>query len=195
MTTQTYCDPDDRFGVVAEQEKGRFVDMAALDWFGKCGVNPLCLFQTWAGCSDYARLDDVVFLPRGGFEFSRYKLGAPAKQALTFVCWDAFEPQDICAWELATGRIGTWMGRAALLGEDNLYAPQLDGGLHVHPSVLDWFRAKRSGVVILDPRRAARKLCDAGTLIAASIEHARKLQKDLRIPTPRILVPQPKVAA
>ena len=127
---------------------------------------------------------------------SRYKSDYPAESALTFVCWDAFgDPQDICAWQPATGKIATWFGRAALLGEDNLNAPQLEGGLQVHPDALDWFRAKRSGVVILDRQRAAPMLRDAGTLIASSPEHGRKLQELLRVPPPRILVPKPTVAA
>jgi len=197
MTEQVYqnFELEDPLGIVAEQSKGRFLDMVTLDWFSGQGISPLNLLQTWVGWSDYVRLDDVVFLPRGAFEFSRYKLDFPAEPALTFVCWDAFgDPQDICAWQTATGKIATWMGRAALLGEDNLNAPQLDDGLHVHRDALDWFRAKRYGVVILDRQRAAPILRDAGTLIASSTEHGRKLQELLRV-TPRILVPKPTVPA
>ena len=55
-----------------------------------------------------------MLLPRGGFEFSRYKSDFPAEPALTFVCWDALgDAQDICAWQPATGKIAT--GSAALL--------------------------------------------------------------------------------
>jgi hypothetical protein len=185
-------DIEDHLGVVAEQKKGRFLDFATLQWFSVRCVSPLNLFQTGVGWSDYVRLDDVVFLPRGAFEFSRYKSDYPAEPVLTFVCWDALgDPQDICAWQPVTGKIATWIGRAALLGEDNLNAPQLNGGLHVHPDALAWFRAKRSGVVIVDPRRAAAMLRDAGTLIASSTEHGRKLKKILDVPPPRILVPKP----
>ena len=198
MTEQLYqnFEPDDPLGIIAEQNKGRFLDMATLHWFSGRGISPLNLFQTWVGWSDYVRLDDVVFLPRGGFEFSRYKLDYPAEPALTFVCWDTLgDAHDICAWQPATSKIATWFGRAALLGEDNLDAPQVDGGLQVHPSALDWFRAKRYGVVILNRQRAAPMLRHAGTLLASSPEHGRKLQELLRVPPPRILVPKPTVVA
>jgi hypothetical protein len=198
MTEQVYqnFEPDDPLGIHAEHKRGRFLDKATVDWFRDRGVSPLNLFQTWVGYSDYVHSDDVVFLPRGAFEFGRYRKDHPAESALTFVCWDAFgDAQDICAWQTATGRIVTWFGRAALLGEDNLNAPRLEGGLQVHPDVLSWFRAKRSGVVILDRQRAAPMLRDAGTLLASSPEHGRKLQELLRVPPPRILVPKPRVAA
>jgi hypothetical protein len=198
MTTYPYqnFDIDDPLGILAEQGKGRFLDMAAMNWFRNRSVSPINLLQTWVGWSDYVRLDDVVFLPRGTFEFSRYKKDYPAESALTFACWDALgDPQDVCAWQPATGKTATWFGRAALLGEDNLYAPQVDGGLQVHRHALDWFRAKRYGVVILDHQRAAPILRNAGTLIAASTEHGQKLQKILDVPLPRILVPKPTVTA
>jgi hypothetical protein len=198
MTDQVYQNhqPDDPLGIIAEQIKGRFVDMATLHWFSHQGVSPLNLFQTWVGWSDYVRLDDVVFLPRDGFEFARYKVDYPAETALTFVCWDVLgEALDICACQPTTGKIATWFGRAALLGEDNLNVPQLEGGLHVHPDLLSWFRAKRSGVVIVDRQRAAPMLRDAGTLLASSAEHGRKLQELLRVPPARILVPKPTLVA
>ena len=198
MTEQVYqnFEPDDPLGIIDEQSKGRFLDMATLHWFSSRGISPLNLLQTWVGWSDYVRLDSVVLLPRGGFEFSRYKSDYPAEPALTFVCWDALgEAHDICAWQPATGKIATWVDRAALLGEDNLNAPQLDGGLQVHSDALDWFRAKRYGVVIIDRQRAAPILREFGTLIASSPEHGRKLQDLLRVALPRILVPKPTVAA
>ena len=116
MTTYPYqnFDIDDPLGILAEQGKGRFIDMATVDWFRDRGVSPINLFQTWVGWSDYVRLDDVVFLPRGTFEFGRYKKDYPAVSALTFVCWDTFgDAQDVCAWQPATGKTATWS--AALL--------------------------------------------------------------------------------
>ena len=197
MTNQIYQNfaPEDPVGIIAEQDQGRFLDKNTADWFRTRDVSPLHLFKTWIGYSDFVRLDDVVFLPRG-FEFGRYKKDYPGKLALTVVCWDRFgDAQDICAWQPKTGKIATWCGRAAMCGEDNLYAPRLEGGLQVHVDLLSWFRAKRSGVVILHRHRAAPLLRDAGTLLAASPEHGRKLQDILRVPQPRILVPKPPVTA
>jgi hypothetical protein len=198
MTRQVYQNyqPADPLGIIAEQNKDRFLDKPTLDWFRDRGVSPINLFQTWVGYSDYVRIADVVLLPRGTFEFGRYKIDYPIESALTFVCWDhQGDAHDICAWLPTTGAVATWLGHAALLGEDNLFAPQLDGGLQVHPDVLSWFRAKRYGVVIHDRQRAAPILRDAGTLLASSPEHGRKLQELLRVRPPRILVPKPTVAA
>ena len=116
MTEQLYqnFEPDDPLGIIAEQNKGRFLDIATLHYFSSRGISPLNLFQTWVGWSDYVRLDDVVFLPRGGFEFSRYKSDYPAEPALTFVCWDTLgDAHDICAWQPATSK--TLRGSAMLL--------------------------------------------------------------------------------
>jgi hypothetical protein len=198
MTEQLFQNfaPEDPLGIIAEQNKGRNLDQATLDWFRSRDVSPLHLVKTWVGYYDLVLFDDVVFLPRNTFEFDRYKKDYPAEPALTFVCWDALgDARDICAWLPKTGKIATWRGCAALCGEDNLYAPRLEGVLQVHADVLSWFRANRSGVVVLDRQRAAPMLRDTGTLLASSPDHGRKLQDMLRVPPPRILVPKPTVAA
>lgn len=134
--------------------------------------------------------DDVIFLDNGHFEFCRYRAGK-ASPALTLVCWsDDGVADDVCAWQATTGRIATWLGHASMLGEDNLSGARPDAGLAVHQNPLDWFKANRSGVVILDRERAARKLRDAGTLLAPSIEEAKRLKKLLAVEPPTILIPE-----
>ncbi|QDM32653.1 hypothetical protein FNL55_15820 [Tardiphaga sp. vice352] len=182
--------PDDPFGAISEQARGRIVPQAAREWFIASGVPPINLVKTWAGYSDLVLHDDVIFLDNGCFEFGRYRQGK-AQQALTFVAWslDGYA-DDVIAWQATTDRIAPWLGHACMLGEDNLTGPCLEGGLVVHSTPLEWFRDKRAGVVVLDPVRSAPLLRDAGTLLAGSLDAAKKLKKLLAVELPNILVPQ-----
>jgi hypothetical protein len=181
--------PDDPFGAIEEQARGRILPKAAREWFIEQGVPPVNLVKTWAGYSDLVLYDDVVFLDNGCFEFHRYKPGK-ADAALTFVCWSSDGcASDICAWQAKTGKIATWLGYVAMLGEENLYGPRPDVGLMVHVDPLDWFKAKRSGVVILNSEWAAPALRDAGTLATSSLAAARTLRRALVVEMPKILIP------
>jgi hypothetical protein len=181
--------PDDVYGALSEQNRGRIVPQAARDWFVANGVPPVNLVKTWAGYYDIVLHDDVVFLDNGCFEFSRYREDK-SRGALTFVCWSQDGiAEDVCAWQATTGKIATWLGRARMLGEDNLLGPRLDGALMVHADPLEWFRANRSGVVILNRARAAPLLREAGTLAVSTLEIAKKLKKVLAVELPAILIP------
>jgi hypothetical protein len=186
--------PDDVYGALSEQNRGRIVPQAARDWFIANGVPPVNLVKTWAGYYDIVLHDDVVFLDNGCFEFSRYREGKPGA-ALTFVCWSQDGvAEDVCAWQATTGKIATWLGRARMLGEDNLLSPRLDGALMVHADPLEWFKANRSGVVILNRERAAPPLREAGMLAVGSLEAAKKLKKLLAVELPAILIPEEATA-
>ncbi|WP_406855208.1 hypothetical protein ABEG18_22100 [Alsobacter sp. KACC 23698] len=75
-------------------------------------------------------------------------------------------PYDLAAWARRPSRLGTWCGRAAVLGDP--VAPRLHkhGALLVHPDPLGWLRHSRAGVVIIHRRTAARELMDLGPLAA-----------------------------
>jgi hypothetical protein len=183
--------PDDPFGAIAEQNKGRILPQAAREWFIANGVPPVNLVKTWCGYYDMVLHDDVIFLDNGCFEFCRYREGK-AQPALTFVLWSIDgSAEDVCAWQATTGRLATWLGHSCMLGEDNLSGaqPEPDGAVRVHADPLDWFKAGRAGVVVLKPEWAAPKLRDRGVLIAPSIEDAKKLRKSLAVTPPKILVP------
>jgi hypothetical protein len=185
--TDISFDPDE---LVFEQEQGRPLHQKAIDWFTGNGVSGPALATTMWGHLDFVCIDDVVWLPRKTFEFSRHKKAEETASACTFVVRDQFvEPLDIVAWQATTGRTATWLGRASLMGEDQLFAPRLAEGLQVHETPLEWFRERRAGVVVIDKARAAPKLREAAPLLAASFEHGKKIQEMLRVPPPRILVP------
>lgn len=180
--------PDDWYGVITEQARGRTLPQIAIDWFIEQSVSPRSLVKTWSGYYDIVLHDDVVFLDNGCFEFCRYRMGK-VQHALTFVCWSHDgAAEDICAWQASTGRLATWLGQTSMLGADNLYGARPDLGLAVHSSPLDWFKADRAGVVVLDPDRAIPKLRDAGILLAGSTQEAKKLKRMLAYTMPTILV-------
>jgi len=71
------------------------------------------------------------------------------------------EGSDIVFWSPRSGEIATAEGRAILLGEDDVFAPEtfaLGGALDVHGSPLDWLRNACNGVVVIDWPRAVHLL-------------------------------------
>jgi hypothetical protein len=187
VPAMTVFDPNE---LIFEQGQGRALHQKALDWFTESGVNGLALAKTSWGHLDFVNLDDIVWLPRKTFEFARYKKTDDTTTACTFLVRDQFvEPLDIVAWQATSGRVATWLGRASMMGEDQLFAARPVEGLQVHETPLDWFRQHRAGVVVIDKIRAASKLRDAAPLLASSFEYGKKLQEMLRITPPQILVP------
>lgn len=176
--------------LIAEHDQGHLLPQAALDWFVANGVNGLSLAKTAGGQHDFVRIDDIVWLPHGAFEFARHLNRRKSDTSCTILVRDQLgDPIDIVAWQAKTGRIARWLCRAAMLGEDELLAPRDAEGLRVFETPLQWLQHRRAGVVVLDKRLAAPMLRDAAPLLAVNFEHGKKLQDMLRVPTPRILVP------
>jgi hypothetical protein len=175
--------------IVAEQNFGRSLKQADLDWFVKQGVPALALARSRIGAFGFLRVDDVVFLEGGCFEFRRHLSSGNPEPAYTLtardVCGDIV---DIVAWQPVTGRLASWVGRAAMLGTENLYGPRLNEGLLVHDDLLAWLRSFRDGVVVVNEKRAAWWLRSAEPLVVSSIESGRYLKQILSQPAPRILV-------
>ncbi len=84
--------------------------------------------------------------------------------------------------------VGSWLGRAGLLGAENLWRAR--DILVVHADPMSWLRAGRDGVVVVDPVRAAPMLRDAGTMEVGSQAERRGLADMLTVKLPRILVRQ-----
>jgi hypothetical protein len=103
---------------------------------------------------------------------------------------------DLVAWSPRSGRIASRLGIVGLLGEGQAEraAANLAGApLPVWRTPLDWLRAGRRGVVIVDRARAAHLLgglpvyTDDGAL-------ARDL-RGLRVPAPRVITADVRMAA
>jgi hypothetical protein len=103
------------------------------------------------------------------------------RQAAIFI-----EPDDIVAWDARTGQLASWLGRAAMLGEEKILGWRGDAPLHVYETIPDWLRSHRDGIVILDWRIAAERL--AGVTLAASTVEGGLLLKDRLTRAPQIMI-------
>lgn len=92
---------------------------------------------------------------------------------------------DLLAWPLV-GRPAPalWLGRADILGGEALRG---DGSVRAYRTPLDWLRAGRDGIVVLNPERPRWGL--AGPAVAAQdVGHGLWLRSALALPQPTILV-------
>ncbi len=111
-----------------------------------------------------------------------------ARPALCVIARDEFGiVEDLVAFD-ARGRVGRWLGRAVLLGEQMRFFPRVESpALRVFADPWEWLRGERRGVVILDRGRARWRL--AGDMLAVD-EPAlgRRVRDTLRLPEPQIMV-------
>ena len=172
--------------LLTEHALSRRLTQADIDAFAAEGIPLLALAQSQFG--DYAVVckDKVVF-DGDRFEFSRYRPDG-ACNAFVLPALDHFgEVIDLVAFR--HDRCATWFGRAGLLGGEQPFLPRVgDVALDVHESVIDWLRAGRRGVVVINLARAASDLRAAAPLRAATPEHARRLRTALTVPAPTILI-------
>lgn len=108
---------------------------------------------------------------------------------------EAGDVADIVAWQPASGRTATWQACAWALGQGEFPAPlhvlHDDGAAHVFRNVMDWLRADRRGLVILDYGLARWRFAEAAVpLIADDLAHARDLKHALAIKPVPILLPR-----
>ena len=106
-------------------------------------------------------------------------------------CWLVFpEPADFVFWQPRTGEIATDAGRAFALGEAVVVDPwtySFTGKLNVYADPLDWLRAGRDGIVIVDWGRTWSRLQDCPQ-IAVDRRLMNKFKKFCRPPyAPRIV--------
>ena len=73
------------------------------------------------------------------------------------------EPIDFVRWNLSTGRRQAVTGEAWAVGEAIVDVLPLHVPIPVHSGLLGRLRARNTGLVILDPRRAAIALCGRPT--------------------------------
>ena len=118
----------------------------------------------------------------------RFEFVEDGSNAVVIVARDeAGEPADLVAWLPNEGWFGAWFDALPLLGMHDLFAPRLGEPLPVFLDILDWFRAGRAGVVILDRKHAWRAL-EGVTVAAANIDDGIALRSILETPKPKIVV-------
>jgi hypothetical protein len=168
------------------------------------GIHGLAV--TGGGLFNALHVEAVCFLPSGRFEFARHMRDQTGHVlAVIIPALDEFgETANLVAWVPDTGVVATQHGAVCILGEEALGEEAVDGpdadgeededGLRVFPTPLEWLRAGRRGVVILNAsagwrfntsvswRFAGRKL------IVANTDFGRRLRAMLRMPEPRVYV-------
>jgi hypothetical protein len=141
---------------------------------------PACAAVEFVGGTDYFEIVDAD--------------SEGSVRALIFLALDELgDPVDLIAWSRKRKQCAAYLGRAWLLGLENLYAPRIiDGGtLEVCADPLAWLRGGRRGVVIVSPQRAAPLLRDAAEgegLIVNSEAERRALMAILHRQSPRVIV-------
>ncbi len=167
----------------------RPLDQRSLDHMKAMGVPVLALISAADGTGHCIRQDRVEARD-GRLEFARYVNHEMVRDALVALAFDRDgRAADIVAWR--TGHepfVASWLGRCALLGEDHLDMPRLGEPLRVHADVLNWLRADRRDVVVVNQVRAAPMLRDAVTLSVASWQEKRWLADMLAVKLPSIVV-------
>lgn len=108
---------------------------------------------------------------------------APAA-AIVIVCYEHGTPVDLLAIRLAPFAAASWLGRVAILGEDDIAG---QARVRVFRTPIDWLRGGCDGVVILNTGVARDRLAGK-EVVAQDVEHGRWLKNALSFPPPRILV-------
>jgi len=137
----------------------------------------------------FALAADSVAFDGAQFTFERHmRQPAECERAFIVPARDQFgEIVDLIAWR--GEQLATWCGRVGTLGLQNIFAPRLASDcLPVAPNPLEWLRAGRRAVLIVNPDRAKWELAHAEPLCAVSIAHGCGL-RDMLTHSPRILVP------
>ncbi len=176
---------------IAEDVEERFVDLPDMRWetfawFLAKGVPSPALVHP-----ELPKIARVTF-SGGHFDFGDDD-GNDGVDAMILLARNAMgEAADLVAWTLSPRRCAAHWGVVSLLGEESIYAVRLDpsGALPVHRTAFGWLKAERSGVVILEPKRAALALFSSGPFATEDNDHARELRGLFGRYVPRVIVPR-----
>ena len=178
--------------IVAEWDACGRLRQADLDSLMAAGVDVLALAGDRFGRGLCVVRDRIVPHARARrFELQRHdEVAGEGVSALIALALDGDGvPLDLVAFHGgAVPFIGSWLGRVGLLGEDNLWRAR--DALTVHATALDWLRAGRDGVVVVDPVRAAPMLRDAGLMEVGSQAERRRLLDLMAVRLPEVRVRQ-----
>ncbi len=113
-----------------------------------------------------------------------FAAGGDGQRAAIIVCLDeAAAAADLAAWSPADGRLALHFGRVAMIGEEQLPIPRLEGDkLWVHPSPAEWLAHRRAGVVIANYDRARALLAGASPVSVKTTTFKAHLEDRWRAP-------------
>ncbi len=128
------------------------------DFFLRQGVHPCALESDPAPHVGFPVLASRVAITGAHrFEFESLLQGdADFQHALVIPARDEFGGVvDLVAWVPGRAGLASWSGRVCLLGEHWAHSSRLGEPLHVFPNALEWLKAGRRGVVVIEPHKAA----------------------------------------
>ena len=149
------------------------------------GVPPMAMIRSALGSSSLMLRGRVLLSGR------RFEFEPDHEAAVGAFVWPAFDEfgdaADLVAWR-PSAPPALWRGACCMLGQELVFGPRFEP-LRVHESTLDWLRAGRDGVVVVDEPMAASLLREAGgPLVVATAAHRRRLETMLTVKPPRIEV-------
>lgn len=156
-----------------------------LDWLQRCGVSLSALTKP-----------PMVLLARGHKAHDgAFEADAGGEEWLVFP-----EAQDCIFWQPRGGMLARWNGRAFALGEDMIHAAatcSFGNCLNIYNSPLDWLRADRDGIVIIDWHRAFDELrhCPRVAVVESLLDKVEQNLRPSRLPEILVLREQREVIA
>jgi hypothetical protein len=121
------------------------------------------------------------------FDGNTFDIDPRGQRALTFRAEDRGEVIDLIAWSPISGELASWRGIAFCLGDlDQIFNPAtyfMGGVLRLHRSPLEWLRANRDGILIVQPQLAYACLRNACRL---SFSYAQQAERWLEPPKPSV---------
>jgi hypothetical protein len=150
-------------------------------WLLDQGIDGDAMALPYAIRSSWVRFD------RTTFDFNK-----DGEKAIIFRAVDG-EAVDLIAWQPRTGKITSWRGIAFCLGDvDQVFCPStyfMDGMLSIHADPLEWLRADRAGIVIVNPRLTyAHFGRSSGRVFIPELSLAQRFKAWLRPPKSRVKI-------
>ena len=176
--------------IISEWQACPHLRQVDIDRLIASGISPLALAEGPRGIG-FALARDRIAPHRAAhrFEFLRHDATA-GEEVCSFIvpALDAHGvPVDLIAFHAGAAPFtGSWLGRAGLLGEEQINRAR--DVLVVHATPLDWLRAGREGVCVVDPVRAAPMLRDAGRLEVGTYAERHRLLDLMKVSLPYVSV-------
>jgi hypothetical protein len=138
-----------QFGPVGTEEVHRSLPIPSdgiVRWLIDQGISDAAMTSPWP-----VKQARVTFVGADTFDFDDSGEPAPIFRAA-----DHGETIDLVAWQVRSGRLASWRGVAFAIGDvAEIWNPAswfMDSALRVHRSPLEWLRANRDGICIVQPR-------------------------------------------
>jgi hypothetical protein len=129
------------------------------------------------------RAANAAFLDGNTFDFD-------SGGGRTFI-FKVLDSDDLIAWDPKRNALATWRGAAFALGQDAIWNPAsyfMDSALRVHRTPLDWLKADRDGICIVQPKWTYALLRHARTLAFADPVFAQQVKRWLRPPKSEVKI-------